>query len=187
MLELEREVGAIREPCARSHTRKWSEFILFAEDCGKGWTSLQTSLESRLHFQHWETLRRALRYYRHLHQRPTLHRDLPGELHAPDQGRARLRDGRTAVCEPHGMYRLCGACIPVCPTTSIFKLEELPAELQEFVQKNAAYFNERCLTRTKAHRPPSRGELSFLECGSSPPLLRNDPAKRPVGVCAKSP
>lgn len=35
----------------------------------------------------------------------------------------------------------CGACIPVCPTTSIFNLEELPAELQEFVQKNAAYFN----------------------------------------------
>jgi ferredoxin len=46
---------------------------------------------------------------------------------------------------------------------------------------------KRCLTRPKAHRPPSRGELSFLECGSSPPLLRNDPAKRPDGVCAKSP
>ena len=44
---------------------------------------------------------------------------------------------------------------------------------------------KRCLTRPKAHRPPSRGELSFLECGSSP-LLRNDPAKRPDGVCAKS-
>jgi ferredoxin len=83
------------------------------------------------------------------------------------------------------MYRLCGACIPVCPTTSIFNLEELPAELQEFVQKKAAYFNE--TSRPKAHRPPSRGELSFLECGSSPPLLRNDPAKRPNGVCAKSP
>jgi len=38
------------------------------------------------------------------------------------------------------MYRLCGACIPVCPTTSIFSLEELPAELQEFVQKKAVYF-----------------------------------------------
>jgi NAD-dependent dihydropyrimidine dehydrogenase PreA subunit len=34
----------------------------------------------------------------------------------------------------------CGVCIPVCPTTSIFNLEELPAELQEFVQKNAAYW-----------------------------------------------
>ena len=35
----------------------------------------------------------------------------------------------------------CGACVPVCPTTSIFTLDELPAELQEFVPKNAAYFN----------------------------------------------
>jgi NAD-dependent dihydropyrimidine dehydrogenase PreA subunit len=34
-----------------------------------------------------------------------------------------------------------GARIPVCPTTSIFDLEELPAELQEFVQKDAAHFN----------------------------------------------
>lgn len=34
----------------------------------------------------------------------------------------------------------CGACIPVCPTTSIFVLEELPAELAEFAEKNAAYY-----------------------------------------------
>lgn len=34
----------------------------------------------------------------------------------------------------------CGACIPVCPTTSIFVLEELPAELSEFADKNAAYY-----------------------------------------------
>jgi NAD-dependent dihydropyrimidine dehydrogenase PreA subunit len=35
----------------------------------------------------------------------------------------------------------CGACIPVCPTTSIFTLDDLPGELQEFVEKNAKYFN----------------------------------------------
>ena len=34
----------------------------------------------------------------------------------------------------------CGACVPVCPTQSIFVLEELPAESQAFVAKNAAYF-----------------------------------------------
>ncbi len=34
----------------------------------------------------------------------------------------------------------CGACIPVCPTTSIYVLEELPAELGEFADKNAAYY-----------------------------------------------
>lgn len=35
----------------------------------------------------------------------------------------------------------CGACVPVCPTTSIFVLEELPEEYKSFVEKNAAHFN----------------------------------------------
>ena len=35
----------------------------------------------------------------------------------------------------------CGACIPVCPTNSIFVLEELPAEYAQFAQINADYFN----------------------------------------------
>jgi len=35
----------------------------------------------------------------------------------------------------------CGACVPVCPTSSIFPLEEVPAESQAFVEKNASYFN----------------------------------------------
>ena len=34
----------------------------------------------------------------------------------------------------------CGACVPVCPTESIFVLEEVPEEKQEFIAKNAAYY-----------------------------------------------
>jgi hypothetical protein len=33
---------------------------------------------------------------------------------------------------------------------------------------------KRCPTREKAHRPRSRGELSFLECSISLPLLPNE-------------
>jgi NAD-dependent dihydropyrimidine dehydrogenase PreA subunit len=35
----------------------------------------------------------------------------------------------------------CGACVPVCPTNSIYILDELPAELAHFAEKNAAYYN----------------------------------------------
>lgn len=35
----------------------------------------------------------------------------------------------------------CGACVPVCPTTSIFVLEELPEEYARFAEVNSAYFN----------------------------------------------
>jgi len=34
----------------------------------------------------------------------------------------------------------CGACVPVCPTESIFELDEVPEDKQEFIAKNAAYF-----------------------------------------------
>ena len=35
----------------------------------------------------------------------------------------------------------CGACVPVCPTSSIFTLDELPAEYAQFAEINAAHFN----------------------------------------------
>src|ERR1039458_1094676 len=35
----------------------------------------------------------------------------------------------------------CGACIPVCPTNSIFVLEELPEEYARFADINAAHYN----------------------------------------------
>ncbi|MGH9466169.1 MAG: 4Fe-4S dicluster domain-containing protein [Terriglobales bacterium] len=34
----------------------------------------------------------------------------------------------------------CGACVPVCPVTAIFALDDLPAQWQEFAGKNAAHF-----------------------------------------------
>jgi ferredoxin len=35
----------------------------------------------------------------------------------------------------------CGACVPVCPTTSIFVVEELPDDQKSSIEKNAAYYN----------------------------------------------
>ncbi len=35
----------------------------------------------------------------------------------------------------------CGACVPVCPVSAIFALDDLPEKWTDFTQKNAAYFN----------------------------------------------
>jgi NAD-dependent dihydropyrimidine dehydrogenase PreA subunit len=34
----------------------------------------------------------------------------------------------------------CGACVPVCPTNSIYVEADLPPELVAFAEKNANYF-----------------------------------------------
>jgi NAD-dependent dihydropyrimidine dehydrogenase PreA subunit len=34
----------------------------------------------------------------------------------------------------------CGACVPVCPVTAIFALEDLPEKWASFTQKNAEYY-----------------------------------------------
>jgi NAD-dependent dihydropyrimidine dehydrogenase PreA subunit len=35
----------------------------------------------------------------------------------------------------------CGACVPVCPTNSMFALDDLPAEQARFAELNAAHYN----------------------------------------------
>ena len=34
----------------------------------------------------------------------------------------------------------CGACVPVCPVTAIFALDELPEKWKHFTELNAQYF-----------------------------------------------
>ncbi len=36
----------------------------------------------------------------------------------------------------------CGACVPVCPVSAIFALEDLPEKWDEFTAKNAAYYGK---------------------------------------------
>ncbi len=34
----------------------------------------------------------------------------------------------------------CGLCVDECPVSAIFPQEDLPAEWQDFIERNAAYF-----------------------------------------------
>ena len=35
----------------------------------------------------------------------------------------------------------CGACVPVCPTNSVFALDDVPPEQVRFAELNAAHYN----------------------------------------------
>jgi ferredoxin len=34
----------------------------------------------------------------------------------------------------------CGACVPVCPVSAIFALDDLPEKWTDFTARNAAFF-----------------------------------------------
>ena len=36
----------------------------------------------------------------------------------------------------------CGACVPVCPVSAIFALEDLPEKWAHFTQRNADYYQK---------------------------------------------
>ena len=53
----------------------------------------------------------------------------------------------------------CGACVPVCPVSAIFAVDDLPEKWTDFTKKNADYFG-RCRRATQPStvrkRTPSR-------------------------------
>jgi NAD-dependent dihydropyrimidine dehydrogenase PreA subunit len=36
----------------------------------------------------------------------------------------------------------CGACVPECPVSAIFPLDQVPPQWQSYIQKNADYFKK---------------------------------------------
>lgn len=72
----------------------------------------------------------------------------------PAKGRT-YDDGRPAYDEVTQLYIDpttcidCGACIPVCPVTAIFTLEDLPEKWQAYVEINASYVDANAFQREK--------------------------------------
>ncbi len=67
-------------------------------------------------------------------------RRLPGGLYPPQKGRSRTSP------KPYKLYIDpvecidCGACVPVCPVSAIFALDDLPEKWTHFSAKNAAFY-----------------------------------------------
>ncbi len=51
-----------------------------------------------------------------------------------DNGTAKMLYNKPGECID------CGACVPVCPVSAIFALDDLPEKWSDFAQENAAYF-----------------------------------------------
>jgi len=64
---------------------------------------------------------------------------LPGRLHSSQEGRSRLRERDYDLHDPVACID-CGACVPVCPVSAIFALDDLPEKWADFTAVNAKYF-----------------------------------------------
>jgi ferredoxin len=58
----------------------------------------------------------------------------------PKQDEAAFADAPQLYVNPNDCID-CGACVPVCPTNSVYALDDLPADLGRFTELNAAQFN----------------------------------------------
>ena len=68
-----------------------------------------------------------------------MRRRLSGGLHSSEERRADHTEAELLYIDPVECID-CGACVPVCPVSAIFALDDLPEKWTGFSPKNAAYF-----------------------------------------------
>ncbi len=66
---------------------------------------------------------------------------LPGRLHSPysKKDEADFESATQIYIDPVECID-CGACVPVCPVSAIFALDDLPEKWADFTEVNAKYF-----------------------------------------------
>jgi len=53
----------------------------------------------------------------------------------------------------------CGACVPVCPVSAIFALDDLPEKWKEYTERNAKYF--RAVGQLSARQPSAVSKIKI--------------------------
>jgi NAD-dependent dihydropyrimidine dehydrogenase PreA subunit len=57
----------------------------------------------------------------------------------PKKGEADFEENTQLSIHPQECID-CGACVPVCPVSAIFSLDDLPSQWERFARTNADYF-----------------------------------------------
>ncbi len=77
----------------------------------------------------------------HRHERHGLRRCMPSRLHSSQKDEPEFEPAEQLYIDPVECID-CGACVPVCPVTAIFVLDELPEKWKDFTEKNANYYQK---------------------------------------------
>ena len=62
-----------------------------------------------------------------------------GGLHTSEEGRGSICQEEMLYIDPVECID-CGACVPVCPVSAIFALDDLPEKWKDYTERNAKYF-----------------------------------------------
>ena len=75
-------------------------------------------------------------------------------------------DGRTTFDDVPQLYIDpvecidCGACVPVCPVSAIFALDDLPEKWKQYTELNESYVNGRQIHARRVRQAPSQVVLT---------------------------
>ena len=96
----------------------------------------------------------GLRYCRTLHPRPCLTRRLhpPEEEHSVRRRRPSFDEVPQLYIDPIECID-CGACVPVCPVSAIFALDDLPEKWKHYTELNASYVQGGTFTPEEYAKP----------------------------------
>ncbi|HEX6197147.1 MAG TPA: ferredoxin [Jiangellaceae bacterium] len=86
--------------------------------------------------------------------------------------------GRSLYIQPDECID-CGACEPVCPVEAIFYEDDLPADLQQYKEDNARFFDQPLPGRNEPLGTPG-GATNVGPLGVDTELVASHPVSEPV-------
>ena len=117
----------------------------------------------------------------HRNQRHRVCRRLSRGLHPPEKGQPKHATEEMLYIDPVECID-CGACVPVCPVSAIFALDDLPEKWSAFTERNAKYFAP---LKLLVERAPPPALCTRVPANAHPPQIKRistDKAQRRLEI-----